>query len=44
MNAENCIDAARLRALARLSAVIDGYLLELVSRNPTPKKSEEIYI
>jgi hypothetical protein len=43
-NAEDCNDAARLRALARLSAVIDGYILEIGSRNPKPKKGEEIYI
>jgi hypothetical protein len=48
-NAENCSDVTRLRALARLSELIDGCAVEIQSRQPPPPKNgpkpfEEIYI
>ena len=48
-NAENCSDETRLRALARLDALINGCVLEIQSRQPVPPKNgpkpfEEIYI
>ena len=48
-DAEDCSDAARLLALARLSALINGCVLEIQSRQPAPPKTdpkpfEEIYI
>ena len=43
--AEDCTDDARLRALARLAAIINGHLLEIESRQPTPPSGfGEIYI
>jgi hypothetical protein len=43
--AENCSDEVRLRALARLAAVINGHMLEIDSRQPTPPAGVgEIYI
>jgi hypothetical protein len=47
--AEDCTDAARLKALTRLAELINGCVLEIQSRQPPPPKTdpkpfEEIYI
>jgi hypothetical protein len=44
--ARNCSDEVRLRALARLAAVINGHILEIESRKPKsdPPGFEPIYI
>ena len=45
-DAEGCSDDVRLRALARLDALIHGCIIQLESQQPKrdPKKFEPVYI